>query len=415
MKPPTPRREQVRQYLWRFAEVACLVVFVGIICLLFVVTLKYTLPFVIGGFVSILLFPIVRWVEHRGLRRAPAVIVVLVSTGLAVFLLSSFVLVAVTREAVKWSQSIPMYFRLIQDWVVEKVGQSQSIFGNLPPDVASSVQSSILHSITTTKDVLTSLTGAIVSAVTHMPESLFVVVIAVLTTYFILANRNRMYRTFLRILPPGWEPKVHIVAQDMFRALGGTIRVQVVLMLMSAVLGMAGLAIMGIHYAVILGLLFGVTGIIPILGSAILTVPWAAGALLIGDVNLALKVIILQLAISLIRHMIEPKILADSVGLDTLSTLFGLYVGMKLMGVVGLMFGPIILIGVKSLLRIRLFVDFMPRSAQIARSPAAADDVSATDADPILTNADRSSTKADGSSTNVNGSGETGAGHADHQ
>lgn len=368
MRPPTPRA-QMRHYLWRFAEAASLVALIAIACLLFVVTLRYTLPFVIGGFVSILLLPIVKWFERRGLSRAAAVIIVLVSTGLTVFLLSSFVLIAVTREAVMWSQSVPAYFRLIQDWVLDKVGTSQSVFGQLPPAVSSSVQSTILHSITTAKEILTGLTMVIVRAVTHMPESMFLVVITVLTTYFILANRRRMYRSFLRVLPPGWEPKVQSVASDMLHALGGTIRVQLLLMLMSAVLGVAGLAIFRIHYAVILGLLFGLTGIIPILGSAILSVPWAVGALLIGDVSLALKVIVLQLAISLIRHLIEPKLLADSVGLDTLSTLFGLYVGMKLMGVTGLLLGPIILIGVKSLLRIRLFIDFLPGPAREQPDP----------------------------------------------
>jgi len=214
--------------------------------------------------------------------------------------------------------------------------------------------------LTTLQTLFSNFAKGLIQSVTHLPDYMFVAVIALIATYFMLVNRDHMYSRFLEMLPPGWSDKVKIVTDDMMRAFVGTIRVQVLLMLMSMVLGIVGMWVLGIQYAVILGILFGLAGIVPILGSAIITIPWAVGALLIGDVSLALKVLLLQLAISLIRHMVEPKLLADSVGLDTLSTLFALYVGMQLIGVLGLFLGPIVLIGIKSLFRIRLFIDFFP-------------------------------------------------------
>lgn len=359
MRLPRPRAH-MRQYLWRVVEVVCLLVLVIILGALFVWTLKYTLPFVMGGFLALLLLPIVKVLEHQGLRRHTSVLTVVITMVVIVVTISVYVLAAVTREAVMWYATIQNSFGAIQNWLSSKIGQGQTAFGKLPPDVASRIRGTMTGTLQTAQNAFTTITQHVIKAVTHTPESLFVIVIAVLTTYFVLLNRTRMYHRFLQLLPPGWEPKVRLVTRDMLRAFGGTIRVQVVLMLMSAFLGVIGLLIMHIHYAVILGLMFGLTGMIPIVGSAILTVPWAAGALLIGDTSVALKVLLLQVVISLIRHLVEPKILAESVGLDTLSTLFGLYVGMKLMGVVGLFLGPIILIGIKSLLRIRLFIDFMP-------------------------------------------------------
>lgn len=369
MRRTPPAR--LRQYLWRALEVACLLALVALLCAVFVWTLKYTLPFVIGGFFAILLLPLVRYLEHLKIGRVKSVITVLAVVGAALIYGFTWTVIAVTREAVSWSANIPTYFRLVQDWIFRQA--HTSLFSQLPPSIESQIDSAISNSLVTLRNLLTSLTRVLIRTVTHTPESLFVVVIAVLTTYFMLVRRDRMYARFLRMLPPGWDPKVRVVGRDILRAFAGTIRVQIILMLLSAVLGVLGLSILHIHYAVILGLLFGVTGLVPILGSALLSVPWAAGALLIGDVNLALKVILLQLCISVIRHMVEPKILADSVGLDTLSTLFSLYVGMKVLGVIGLFVGPIVLIGIKSLLRIRLFVDFLPEQAAMPYSSAAPD------------------------------------------
>lgn len=354
--------------MWRFIEVVSLLALVAIVCLAFGKLLPYILPFVIGAFIAVLLLPLVRLFERQGISRMTSVITVLVSIVILLVGISTYVVIAVAREAVMWSQMIPVYFNEVQGWVTDRIILGHSMFGQLPASVTNQMESSLAGVVSSVETVLTGSVGGVIKSITQLPEYMFVVAVALIATFFMLANRERMYQKFLGTLPPGWSDKIRVVTDDVMRAFAGTIRVQVVLMLMSAVLGIIGMWVLGIHYAVILGILFGVTGIIPILGSAILTIPWAAGALLIGDVQLAAKIIAIQLAISLIRHLVEPKILADSVGLDTLSTLFALYAGMKLIGVVGLFLGPIVLIGIKSLLRIRLLVDFFPDAGEIPKS-----------------------------------------------
>lgn len=357
MRPQSPH---VRRYLWRFAEVTALMILVVLLCLTFVWVYDYILPFVLGGFLAILLLPLVRILEHRGVGRTASVASVLASMVLLLVALSTYVTVAVAREATMWTDTIRGQFGLIQTWFNNQILYGKAVFGQLPPSIANQLNQSSKNLMTGVEDVFSNIGSYLINTIASLPESIFVVVIALVATYFFLVNRDHMYDAFLKMLPPGWSGKVRVVTHDMMKAFAGTIRAQVVLMLMSAVLGIIGMWICGIQYAIILGILFGITGLVPILGSAILTVPWAIGALVIGDVPLGIKVLLLQLVISLIRHIVEPKILADSVGLDTLSTLFALYVGMKLMGVVGLFFGPIVLIGIKSMLRIRLLVDFFP-------------------------------------------------------
>lgn len=346
--------------MWRFIEVVSLLALVAVVCVVFAKLLPYILPFVIGAFFAVLLLPLVRLLERRGISRLPSVITVMVSIVILFIGAFTYVVVAVAREAVMWTQMIPVYFNEVQGWVTDRIILGQNLFGQLPASVTNQMESSLSGVASTVQRILTGSVGGVIKSVTQLPDSMFVVAVALIATFFMLVNRTRMYQGFLDMLPPGWSEKMRVVTNDVMRAFAGSIRVQVVLMLMSAVLGVLGMLILGIQYAVILGILFGVTGIVPILGSAILTIPWAAGALLIGDVQLALKIIVIQLGISLIRHLVEPKILANSVGLDTLSTLLALYAGLKLMGVIGLFLGPIVLIGIKSLLRIRILVDFFP-------------------------------------------------------
>lgn len=351
---------QVRRYLWRLFEVAALLVFVTLISVFFVWALRYILPFVVGWFLAILLLPLVKFLERRHVKSIAAALSVLIGSLAVIVVLSVFAVIAIAREASLLLVNVPQYFNGAQAWVQQQILMGKVFFGQLPPNVVASIQNAAMQSISSLEAWFRSFAKILLDSVTRLPEFSFVVVISLITAYFMLADRERLYRGFLRSLPPGWSGKMEAALNDMGRAFTGTIRVQVVLMLMSAVLGVVGMWVLGIEYAVLLGIAFGVTGLVPFLGSAILTVPWAVGALAMGDVALAIKILLLQLVISAIRHVVEPKILADSVGLDTLSTLFALYVGMQLLGVLGLFLGPIILIGFKSLFRARLFVDFFP-------------------------------------------------------
>jgi sporulation integral membrane protein YtvI len=350
----------MQRYLLRLVEVALLCVFILVVALLLALLLKYILPFVIGWVLAILLIPVVRWGEERGLPRMAAVIVVLALLVLLVALFSGGVIVGITREATSLIVNSQSFFARENVWIRHQLSAGKVFYGQLPPQVTTELQHAFQQVVQAggvgLKKTLTSFLGSF----THLPEILFIAVIAVITSFFILLKHERMMVFFFRMAPPGWEGKLNVVLTDMSNAFLGTIRVQFILMCLSTVLGILGMYVLGIPYALLLGAFFGLAGFIPVLGSAILTIPWALGALVIGDVSLAIKVISLQIVISIIRHIVEPKLLANTVGLDTLSTLFALYVGLKLMGILGLFIGPIILIGVKGLLSTHLFVDFLP-------------------------------------------------------
>jgi sporulation integral membrane protein YtvI len=356
------KQQQLRKYRLRVFEVAVLFVFIIIFAVLLAFMMKYIMPFVIGWILAILLIPLVHKLEKHGMGRTASVVTILSATVAVLVASMTALIIAIAHEATMLTNNSTSYFVQVNTWIVDKVASGKVFYSKLPPDVAVKMKSELIDVLSSMEKWFQSFAAYLLTFVTHLPETLFVIVIALITTYFILANHEKMMSRFLAVLPPGWSGKFRGVLEAMSRAFVGSIRVQVILVIMSIVLGVIGLWILHFPYAVILGVLFGLAGIIPILGSAILTVPWAIGALLMGDVSIALKLLLLQIVVSVIRHMIEPKILADSVGLDTLSTLFALYVGMKALGVLGLFLGPIILIGVKSLFATHLFVDFIPHT-----------------------------------------------------
>jgi predicted PurR-regulated permease PerM len=105
-----------------------------------------------------------------------------------------------------------------------------------------------------------------------------------------------------------------------------------------------GFLILRIEYAAILALLIAVVDILPVLGTGVVLIPWALVDFAIGKPVIGVGILILYLVITLIRNVIEPKIIGEQVGLPPVVTLIAMYGGLKLFGFTGLWGLPVILI-----------------------------------------------------------------------
>jgi len=86
-----------------------------------------------------------------------------------------------------------------------------------------------------------------------------------------------------------------------------------------------------------------------------LFIPWALVCFLIGDARSAWLIRCFYTAYSLFRRLMDPKLLGDNMGMSPLLSLIGMFVGMRLGGVIGLILGPIAMLVLVSAVRARFF------------------------------------------------------------
>ena len=79
----------------------------------------------------------------------------------------------------------------------------------------------------------------------------------------------------------------------------------------------------------------------PVLGPGLVFVPWIIWEFISGHTGLGVSLLVVYTVISVVRQILEPKIVGDSIGLHPLATLISLYVGLQLGGVVGMILGPV--------------------------------------------------------------------------
>ena len=116
-------------------------------------------------------------------------------------------------------------------------------------------------------------------------------------------------------------------------------------------LGLTILNLIGVmknSYVFVIAICIAVFDILPVAGSGGILIPWSLIALVSGNVGQCVGLLILYAVITVIRQYIEPKIVDDSLGVNPLVTLAGLYFGLKLFGFMGMFIVPICVMTLKA-------------------------------------------------------------------
>lgn len=164
-------------------------------------------------------------------------------------------------------------------------------------------------------------------------------VIVPFVAFFFLKEGRRLTRCLMTLVPNAYFELCLNLMYQANRQIGNYIRGQLLAVLVVSVLAISGLSILGVYYALPLGLLAGLANVIPFLGPLIGIVCSSIVALATGGgLAMVAKVVVMFLVIQLIDNvLIQPTMVAKSVELHPLVVLFVVMVGSQLMGIVGML------------------------------------------------------------------------------
>lgn len=161
-------------------------------------------------------------------------------------------------------------------------------------------------------------------------------VITVLTfTYYMLIEGENLKRGFLILFPRGSRAQVEDLLRRVGEKFGGWLRGQLLLVLIIFVADTIGLLALGVPYAVLLGVVAGITEMIPVIGPILGAVPGVLVALFLPTRTLVLVILLYTLVQQIEGNILVPKVMRSTVGLSPILTIAALIIGATLMGIVG--------------------------------------------------------------------------------
>lgn len=202
-------------------------------------------------------------------------------------------------------------------------------------------------------DGVLSITNGILSAaaslVSFVPSAFMKMVITIISTVFMTIDYETI-RSFLLRLIPQKQKRLLKEAKDY---LGGTllkcIASYAIIFLITFLELWVGLTLIKIPYSMMIALIIAFLDILPILGTGSVLIPWGIIAAINGDLAMAVSVILLYIVITIIRNVVEPKLVGKQVGLHPMLALATMLIGLKFFGLLGMLGLPILLSFLKRL------------------------------------------------------------------
>lgn len=152
-------------------------------------------------------------------------------------------------------------------------------------------------------------------------------------------------------LPEKWRTRLEKLLTHLKVSLGGWLRAQFKLMGVMFLLVTAGLAILGVDYPLLFGLIVALVDALPVFGTGTVLIPWALAELLLGSVPRGAALVILYLCTLTVRSITEPKLVAAQAGLPPIASLMAMYLGARAFGVAGMVLFPLLLLLAAQMLR----------------------------------------------------------------
>ena len=300
--------------------------------LVFKVAVFY-LPFLIAFILALILEPAIRFLMRncKFKRNVSSIIILVLVTGILLGLIA-WGIATIISEGSNLLDNLGTYVTQATRFIQDILKDDNLKKFNIPNNVITTIEKSA----------------------TDLLRNSYILVVTFLALYFICTDKVYIIDQMEHHLPEIWVKKLYKHLKEIITALGKYLKAQALLILISFIISVIGLYIfkiagLNVKYPLLYALGIGFVDALPIFGSGSVMVPWAIISACNGDMQLAISVFLLWIFMSVVRQLIEPRIVGNKIGIHPIFTLIAMYTGFKVMGVMGLFIGPIMLIILKSI------------------------------------------------------------------
>lgn len=333
---------------WNFKYILRLVLnmilpFTGwlLLCLFGPKLLKFFLPFVIGWILAAIANPPVRFLEKRlKLVRRHSSILVVVAVLAAVVGILYLAAAKTAALASDFAKSLPQVLGSLEEQIRHSLENPSGLFAVLPEELrrafsqaGENLGSAIGPLMQQAAPPTVEAAGTVARS---LPSILVYTVVTLLSSYFFIVDRDRILALAGRYLPQWAAGYCDYLKKDVKRLIGGYFLAQFKIMVVVGVILTAGFLVLGVSYAPLWAVLTAFLDFLPVFGTGTVLIPWALIQIVSGKYAFGAGLALLYVLTQVVRQVVQPKLVGDTMGLNPLLTLFLLYVGFKISGISGM-------------------------------------------------------------------------------
>ncbi len=323
----------------------------------------YVFPFVFAAALAVFLQPIIRKISgklnlkaHGFISTILVLLIVVVIVG-ALFLIGSAI-VGEIKDFLGYFfskfKSIDDILNAVKDWLL---GIAVSLPKGLGTTAALKINEAFNNLSTGGAELDMSMLSTPISGawgfVKGVPSFLVSIVVTIISCVFMTSEYDLIRDMILDILPEKKGRNLVKAKSTVTKGVGKLFKAYATIMLITfteVFLGLNLMRLIGVYdggYIAVISFVVCIVDIIPVLGTGTVVIPWAIYSLITGNIGLGLGLIVLYGVITVLRQVIEPKLVANQVGLPSIVTIMAMFLGGRVFGAFGIILLPLTVIVVK--------------------------------------------------------------------
>ena len=333
----------------KYKRVGFSVLLLGLLLCLIYILIKYvlviTLPFVIAFIIVCSFRKIVVRINKKTKIPQPVVVFVLslLTLGALIVVLATLaygfqgLIEALKQELAKENNIFTTIMTKIQELEgkspflkkLDKDGQILPIFDSL------------------LGDLLKKCSLVITSFFAKLPSIILTTIITVMALFYLSKDYDRLNSRFKQFLPKKAYCVSVILKNNLISIFGKYLKSYFFLCIVTFAQLFSGFLILNVSNAAFIALLISLLDMLPLLGSGTILVVWGVIMLVCDNVTLGIGLLAIGIIAYVVRQILEPRLLSSQMDVHPLITLFFMYTGFKIFGVLGMIFAPFIPFAIK--------------------------------------------------------------------
>ena len=303
----------------------------------------YFMPFVIGWILSLNAGPLVTFLEKKLkiMKRLGSAITIILVLALCIGLIY-LIISQIWEEISVLIRNFPSMYHDLERGLSQIGTQGNTLFERFPEQIQNS-WATLMNNL---DDTASSLIGRIGEPTIEVagnvakrsPSVQIGTIVAFVSAYFFIADKENLGEWVKKVVPKSITSRLLLVGENLKYAMGGYFKAQFKIMGVVFAILLVGFTLMQIRFSILLAIVIAFLDFLPFFGTGTALIPWAIYKFLVGDYKMVAALVILYGVTQLVRQLIQPKLVGDSMGLNPLYTLFLLYLGYRVGSVLGMIF-----------------------------------------------------------------------------
>ncbi|HEX6923359.1 MAG TPA: AI-2E family transporter [Bacillales bacterium] len=286
-------------------------------------------PFFIAALFTYLLHPVVEGLHRRKVPRPLAILLIYVfffgALGYGIIKGIPYLI----EQLKMLGQQIPDFVDMYRHWIYE--------FYDRTSDMPETVHDRFRDFLQSVESYVSDLITGIIQVLKGLAKSIFTFLVVPVLVFYFLNDFPRIKKTTASIVPEKWHARGTRMLADIDESLGGYIRGQFFVCFVLGVIATFSFWLLGVPYYVLLGVVVGITDLIPYFGPILGTIPAALVAATVSWKMLIFVVVLIFVLQFIEGNLLSPFIVGKSLHMHPIMIIFALFLGGEVAGLIGLL------------------------------------------------------------------------------